>query len=91
MLNEIGMVWSIKKKRSWEFYYEYALQYYEQHLNLLVPISYEIDGVKLGNWIANQRRNRKANNNKISEYQIELLDNIDMVWEVKQRTVSKKN
>lgn len=91
MLNEIGMVWNIRKKRSWEFYYEYALQYYEQHLNLLVPISYEIDGVKLGNWIANQRRNRKANNNKISEYQIELLDNIDMVWEVKQRTVSKKD
>lgn len=90
MLNEIGMAWNLKKKHSWDFYYEYALQYYEQHLNLLVPVNYEIDGVKLGSWIANQRRNRKANN-KISEYQIELLDNIDMVWEVKQRTVTKKN
>ena len=90
-LESIGMIWNVREKHSWEFYYEYALQYYEQHLNLLVPVNYEINGVKLGGWIANQRRARKADNNKLSEYQIELLDNIDMVWEVKQRTISKKD
>lgn len=89
-LDSIGMVWNVKEKHSWDFYYEYALQYYEQHLNLLIPVNYEVDGVKLGNWIANQRRARKSYCNKLNEIQIALLDNIGMVWEINQRTVSKK-
>ena len=88
MLESIGMVWIVKQKRAWEDYYEYALQYYEQHLNLLVSVDYEVDGIKLGSWLANQRRARKAN--KLNQYQIELLDNIEMVWEMKRRTVAKK-
>lgn len=82
-LESIGMVWSVKQKRTWEFYYEYALQFYEQHLTLCIPVNYEIEGIKLGSWIANQRRLRKAD--KLSKYQIDLLDNIEMIWEVKSR------
>lgn len=85
MLEDIGMVWIVKQKRAWEIYYEYALQYYEQHLTLCIPVNYEIDGIKLGKWIANQRRLRKAD--KLDKYQIDLLDNIEMIWEVKNRTL----
>lgn len=86
-LEGIGMVWSVKPKRAWEFYYEYALRFYEHNLSLCVPVNYEVDGIKLGKWIANQRRYRKAG--KLNKLQIDLLDNIEMVWEVKSRTLKK--
>ena len=75
---------SIKKPISniWMKNYKLAKAYYQKYENLLIKINYEIvvddKVVKLGNWIHNQRQAYK--NNKLNEEQIELLNEINMIW-----------
>ena len=82
MINNISNKWMKK--------YEYAHKYYEKHGNLLVPKDYEItdDGtvIRLGYWINTQRnayRKTRNNTHKLNEKQIELLNNIGMIWSFK--------
>ena len=73
----------------WLKNYELAKKYYEEHGNLLIPQNYvckDEDGneVKLGSWISTQRLAYKGkNNSKLNQKQIDLLNEIEMVWEVK--------
>ena len=57
-LSAIEMRFEKKKIRlPWEEMYEYAKNYYKTHGHLDVPQKYVIDdGVKLGQWISNQRQ-----------------------------------
>ncbi|MBR1473335.1 MAG: Helicase associated domain protein [Paludibacteraceae bacterium] len=82
-LEEIGMIWDVFSDQ-WERNYLEAVEYYHKHGNLLVPGRYiSPNGIKLGNWIANQRliRNGKQSGN-LTEEQIERLEKIGMVWNV---------
>jgi hypothetical protein len=75
----------------WQKYYNLAQKYYEYYHNLLVPLNYKtkngyeynINGYKLGQWLAYLRNN----NNELSKKQKELLSNIafidnshDYIW-----------
>ena len=81
LLNKIGMLWSIYDVQ-WNEYYDLASDYYKEHGNLLVPLRYKTsDNKKLGYWISDQRQNYKSG--KLSEYRIELLEMIEMVWDGK--------
>ncbi len=93
LLNEIEMVWKVKNNKeiipnNWLKNYELAKKYYEEHGNLLIPANYVCKGkdgnkVKLGSWISKQRLAYKGkNNSKLNQKQIELLNEIEMVWEV---------
>lgn len=72
----------------WLKNYELAKKYYEEHGNLLIPTTYvckdkEGNEVKLGNWINNQRQAYKGKGNaKLNQKQIDLLNEIEMVWAV---------
>lgn len=58
MLNEIGMIWSIKK--TWDEVYLYAYEYYLENGNLNVSSSYvTLDGYNLGMWVALQRSKKE--------------------------------
>lgn len=79
---------------TWQFMYNEACKYYKKHGNLKVNAKYSyytLDGtlVNLGYWINSQRRKYKnaMNPDKTSTYkgklsldEIELLDEIGMVW-----------
>ena len=74
---------------TWEDKYNLAKSYYEHYGNLEIPqhfktingIEYDENGVNLGQWIANQRRAYKSQGtNKITKEQIELLEQIGMIW-----------
>ena len=80
MLEKIGMVWSIYDEQ-WLEYYGFAMKYYNEKGNLLIPLLYiSDDGVKLGSWISTQRRQYKRG--KLSKEKISLLEKIEMVWSV---------
>ena len=82
-LEQIGMIWD-KFTYKWERGYEAAQKYFEQNGNLEVPTHFvKEDGLRLGNWIAAQRQNRRGGNRgalPLSREQIERLDRIGMNW-----------
>lgn len=90
LLNDINMTWKIKGNidvisDSWYKKYSYAKKYYEEHGNLLIPKWYYITvngkNVNLGDWIARQRELMRSN--KLGTKKIELLNDIEMEWELK--------
>lgn len=82
-LEYLGMIWD-KHSSKWEQNYKAAEEYFSSHGNLRVPHNYRTpNGIGLGVWIANQRNiyfGKKEGAAPLSEYQIERLNAIDMVW-----------
>ena len=81
-LNAIGMVWdaSINKEEIWNKWYKLAIEYRNEHGNLLVPTFYQTkSGENLGLWISNTRADYK--NGDLSTEQIKKLEDIGMVWD----------
>ncbi len=81
-LDAIGMVWDAPSLQ-WEKNYCRALEYYNAHGNLIVPVEYKSpDGFALGNWIRTLRQARQGRSNRrtLSQEQIDRLDAIGMYW-----------
>ena len=93
LLNSIGMIWE-KRRDKWQRGYFHAKEYYLEHGNLIVPRSYVTsDGFKLGYWILFQRyaysniglpkEKRKYSFLPLDSEQVALLEEIGMVWNVR--------
>ena len=80
-LESIGMVWDVKGQ-GFSDMYELAKKYYEEHGNLLLPDKYEIDAKKVSSWIKDKRKAYR--NGTLSAEQIEQLEAIGMIWDVRQ-------
>lgn len=64
---------------AWEEQYEAAKAFYAENGHLHIPKAYiGVNGKGVGRWLQTQRRNRKEN--RLSNAQIRLLDQIGMVW-----------
>ena len=90
MLNEIGMIWNVYDE-NWNKMYELAKRYYEHYGNLKIRndfktlngIDEDSKGYKLGYWIVVQRSSYNGKGYfKISDEQIDLLNKIEMIWDV---------
>lgn len=82
-LETIGYKHENKKATQWNRKFELAKAYYSEHGNLNIPLSYSVDGVRLGRWISNVRGKRKhpgSNNMVLDEVRIRQLDEIGMNW-----------
>ena len=101
LLEEIGMNFNVKyNEESWKNKYNLAKKYYEYYGNLKMPqkfktingIDYDEDGIALGMWIAIQKQayNGKGNN-KITDEQIRLLEEIGVNFNIKYNEESWKN
>ena len=68
---------------SWEMCYQEAKSYFELHGNIKVPKNYITEnGISLGSWLITQRRVRAgAVPGSLTKEQIQLLDELGMVWE----------
>ncbi len=76
-LDSIGMIWDNKYVVAWQKGIHAAEEYFAEHGNLNVPISYIAkDGYKLGAWISDQREKK----DKLSPERRQALDRIGMVW-----------
>ena len=79
-LNKIGMDWRSALDIRWEENYNRAKAYYKAFGNLDIPPNFLTDdGQKLGRWIREQRKRRRLG--RITQEQIELLDQIEMNWD----------
>ena len=94
LLELIGIEWkSNKNEEKWNRNYEYSRKYYEEYGNLNIPynfktldgINYDQNGIRLGTWIERQRTLYK--NNKLSRVKIDLLNNIKMVWNIRDKKI----
>ena len=67
----------------WYEMYEYAKKYYINYNNLDIKKSYKLvhqgKTLYLGNWISRQRYDKKRG--RLTYTQIELLDEISMIWD----------
>lgn len=82
-LAELGICMESRYVTQWNRNFELAKKYYMQQGDLNIPVSYSIDGVKLGRWISNircKRNNPDASNMVLDEDRIRQLDSIGMVW-----------
>ena len=82
-LAELGICMESRYVTQWNRNFDLAKKYYMQQGNLNIPVSYSIDGVKLGRWISNircKRNNPDASNMVLDEDRIRQLDSIGMVW-----------
>ena len=82
-LRQIGFKTEKKTVRQWNEKYALAKNYYEEYGNLNVPVSYSVNGVKLGRWISNIRAKRKhpeGSGMVLDEHRIRQLDSIGMDW-----------
>ena len=90
LLKQIVMRFETKNiEEEWNKKYELAKAYYKHHGNLEISQSfktingyeYDENGITLGNWIIFQRQVYKGQGHgKITEEQIELLNQIEMKW-----------
>lgn len=78
MLEEIGMVWKLENRYSWEQWMEKVRAYHAEHGNLAVPPDYVTDGFALGNWIREIRR--KYRSGLLDKARIMELDDLGMIW-----------
>lgn len=95
----------LKNMLKWEKYYKLAENHYNYygHLNIRRDFKtvngYQEDenGVLLGKWINNQRiAYHEIGGNKITEEQIQKLNKIEMIWNLREynfiyRTITRKN
>lgn len=83
MLEEVGMVWNYADEK-WEIYYLEALQYFNEHGDLLVPRNLITpSGVRLGAWLRQISRTyegRQPGAVPLTRQQIQSLEDIGMVW-----------
>ncbi len=107
LLESIGMVWQLYQKvvnlkptnkkltrdDIWFKKYQLASTYYKENGHLLIPLTYEINNVKLGLWVRNQREKYLNNCQNLSEEQISLLEQIGMIWHIHdtRTNISKTN
>lgn len=97
LLEEIGMIWSLRKNNIisdvWMNYFSYAKNYFEEHGNLSIRLDYFINDngniIHLGKWISRQRRDYILK--ILSSNKIDLLNSINMIWNMKDKDAIPAN
>ena len=83
LLDAIGMQWEDRREAAWERNFKAAKAYYQEYVNLMVPVKYKTkDGIRLGAWISNLRQQRLNGERQglLNEERIAQLDSIGMTW-----------
>ena len=80
-LDAINMHWQAVEESDWEQYYHIAHQYYVEHGNLDIRSNESYRHAALGSWIQVQKRAYRKG--KLSQRQIELLENIKIDWQMR--------
>jgi very-short-patch-repair endonuclease len=70
--------------QNWKECYAICKEYYETHGNLLIKYNAVIGDKNIGTWISTQRKRYKLG--LLSNERIALLEQIGMVWKVRQQT-----
>lgn len=82
LLNQIGMEWALGLRMRWDDWYQYCVQYSEQHHNMDIPRAHMENELPLGEWISYQRKRYKKNKMKAEE--ISKLEALGMNWQIRK-------
>lgn len=85
LLNEIGMLWTVREQDRWPEYFAAAEAYAREFGHLCVPNAYvSPNGVKLGKWLGTLKvqRKRGGRGRYLTQERIAALDKLGMVWDV---------
>ncbi len=93
LLNKIKISWEPKEDKispKWYKNYHYAKMFYNKWQRLNISIDYTVidesgNKINLGQWIARQRQHYK--NNVLTKKQIDLLNDIGMIWIIKDSSI----
>jgi hypothetical protein len=77
-LDALGFVWD-PVETDWEEGFRYLTMYKEREGHCRVPVKYEENGYRLGQWVSVQRVNRDA----VSAERRQRLDKLGFVWNVR--------
>lgn len=83
---EIIEQYAVYSRKSWKEHYEEARKYYFSNGNLQVPREYVENGINLGLWIHDLRKNMKKGTLPLSQKQINQLEQIGMIWDIYENT-----
>jgi len=97
VLNSIGIDWTLREysrptsgddKEKWQAKVELLRQYKQANGHCRVPVKYEIDGVKLGQWLQSQKSHYKKSMQgktaSISQERIDVLNSIGIDWNLRK-------
>ena len=86
-LNELEINWMIVNSYTFEYYYSLLKEYRNKYGDVNVPYTYEINEIKLGHWLGNQREAYKDYLKKIhtvsmiiTQEEIDKLNELGMIW-----------
>ncbi|MEJ3719164.1 Helicase associated domain protein [Paenibacillus polymyxa] len=79
ILCKIDFSWNVMNDL-WNNNYRLLCKYKNKYGHVNVPVRYELDGIKLGVWVSEQRRSHKKN--KIMQDRIDKLNAIGFQWEI---------
>ncbi len=85
LLDEIGMLWSVREQDRWPEYFAAAKAYAQEYGHLCVPNAYVApDGVKLGKWLGTLKvqRKRGGKGRYLTQQRIAALNRLGMVWDM---------
>jgi superfamily II DNA or RNA helicase len=75
-LNAIGFVWSVLEKQ-WEEAFNALQDFRKREGHCRVHAKYEVNGLKLGRWVFNQRYQKKGTH---TPEQLKRLTSLDFIW-----------
>jgi len=81
-LEDIGVVWDLKRKQQWENNFNLLVKYKDHEGHYNVPQKHKEDGQNLGQWLANQRLAKKKD--KLEKVRKQRLDDLGVVWSLKK-------
>ena len=91
-LNELGINWMIVNSYPFDYYYSLLKEYRNKYGDVNVPYTYEINGIKLGYWLSNQREAYKDYLKKvrtvsmiITQEEIDKLNELGMIWSIRYK------
>jgi Fe2+ transport system protein FeoA len=80
-LEELGFVWD-PVVASWENHFDLLKCYGEEHGDCFVPQKYEAGGIKLGNWVYNQRQ--AYSKGTMESERKQRLEELGFVWDPRE-------
>ena len=86
-LEDIGFVWSVQKRDTFDVMCARLVAYREEHGDCLVPKSYNSDP-KLGRWVAQQRAQKKRGT--LLDDRVTRLESIGFAWAVTRRQPAQR-
>lgn len=79
LLNQLGIAWEVKRKPSWDDYYNIASEFYKKYGHVNIPYSYVTEeGYMLGRWIYKVKMPYKSFVSVLTEDQKRRLELIDI-------------